>query len=82
MKRNMGTLDRGLRTFVVAPALIAAGFLVFQVGSIPSIICFALAAIMLATSTVSFCPLYVVPGVSTCPRAADGDGASRATAQR
>ncbi|HEY5076334.1 MAG TPA: DUF2892 domain-containing protein [Acidimicrobiia bacterium] len=57
MSRNMSTLDRALRSFLVAPAAIALAFVV-GAGSVGGIVLFALAAVMLATSAVGFCPLY------------------------
>jgi Protein of unknown function (DUF2892) len=70
VKRNMGTLDRVIRAIVIAPVLVVLGALVFQPGSPLSLIAFALAGIMLATSAVGFCPLYAPLGISTCPRRA------------
>ncbi len=57
MSRNMNNRDRALRTFLAAPAAIIAAFAVGP-GSIAGIVLFALAAIMLATSAIGFCPLY------------------------
>ena len=57
MSRNMNNTDRALRTFLAAPAAIIATFAVGP-GSIAGIVLFALAAIMLATSAIGFCPLY------------------------
>jgi len=57
MSRNMSTLDRWLRSFVVAPAAIAIAFVVGP-GSAGGVVLFALAAVMLATGAVGFCPLY------------------------
>jgi hypothetical protein len=57
MPRNMTNRDRALRTFLVAPAAIVVAFVV-GAGSIAGIVLFALAAIMLATSAIGFCPLY------------------------
>jgi len=57
MSRNMSNLDRRLRSFVVAPAAIVIAFIV-GAGSVAGIVLFAVAAIMLATSAVGFCPLY------------------------
>ena len=57
MSRNMNNTDRTLRTFLVAPAAIVVAFVV-GAGSIAGIVLFALAAIMLATSAIGFCPLY------------------------
>ena len=57
MSRNMSNTDRALRTFLAAPAAIVAAFVV-GADSIAGIVLFALAAIMLATSAIGFCPLY------------------------
>jgi Protein of unknown function (DUF2892) len=64
MSRNMSNLDRGLRTFLVAPIAIILA-VVIGVGSIVGIVLFALAAIMLATSAVGFCPLYTLFHIDT-----------------
>jgi hypothetical protein len=64
MTKNMHTLDRGTRTFVVTPVAIIAAVLV-GAGSIGGIVLFALAAIMLATSAVGFCPLYTLLHIRT-----------------
>jgi hypothetical protein len=57
MTNNMSSLDRGLRAFVVAPVALVLAFIVGP-GSIAGIVLFALAAILLATAGVGFCPLY------------------------
>ena len=67
MTRNMGNWDRGLRTFVVAPATIVAAFIV-GAGSVGGVILFAVAGIMLVSSATAFCPTYTVVGISTYPR--------------
>jgi Protein of unknown function (DUF2892) len=59
MSRNMSNLDRGLRSFVVAPISIVIAVLI-GAGSIGGVVLFALAGIMLATSAVGFCPLYTL----------------------
>jgi uncharacterized membrane protein YdbT with pleckstrin-like domain len=64
MSRNMNTTDRALRAFLVAPAAIVVAFVVVA-GSIAGILLFALAAIMLATSAVGFCPLYKLLHLNT-----------------
>ncbi len=68
MTRNMGTADRLLRAFVVAPAAIIAAILIGP-GSIGGIILFVVAGVMLLTSAVGFCPLYPLVKVNTCSRA-------------
>ena len=57
MTKNMNNLDRRLRAFVVAPAAVIAALL-FGAGSAAGVVLIALAAVMLATSAVGFCPLY------------------------
>ncbi len=64
MSRNMSNLDRGLRTFVVAPVAIVIAVLV-GAGSILGIVLLAVAAIMLATSAIGFCPLYTLLHLDT-----------------
>ena len=57
MSRNMNNSDRALRTFLLALAAIVVAFVV-GAGTIAGIVLFALAAMMLATSAIGFCPLY------------------------
>ena len=64
MTRNMSNLDRGLRALVVAPVAIVLAIVV-GAGSIGGILLFALAAIMVATSAVGFCPLYALLHLNT-----------------
>jgi hypothetical protein len=64
MSTNMSNLDRGLRSLLVAPAAIVLA-VVLGAGSIGGIVLFALAAIMLATSAVGFCPLYTLLHIDT-----------------
>ena len=65
MKVNMGRTDRLIRTFAVAPVLVILA-LVVGAGSVGGIILFVLAGVMLATSAVGSCPLYLPFGVNTC----------------
>ena len=69
MKRNMGTVDRALRTFAVAPVAIVLSVAVFGIGSVFGILALVVAGIMLTTSAVGFCPLYTPFGISTRRRA-------------
>jgi hypothetical protein len=64
MKRNMGKTDKTAR-------LIAAGigalFLAFRTVTGPLAVILAVIIVMLVvTSVVGFCPLYVPFGISTC----------------
>ena len=67
MKINIGSADRKLRAFVVAPVLVVAGLLVGPAGWLAIVLYYALACVMLATSAVSFCPLYALLGLRTVP---------------
>jgi Inner membrane protein YgaP-like, transmembrane domain len=64
MTGNMNRVDRGLRAFLLAPAAIIAAVLV-GAGSIGGIVLFALAAIVLATSALGYCPLYALLHINT-----------------
>jgi hypothetical protein len=64
MTRNMKTVERGLRAFLVAPVALVAAVLV-GAGSAGGILLFALAGVMLATSAVGFCPLYTLLHINT-----------------
>lgn len=64
MSPNMSNIDRGLRSLLVAPAAIVIAILAGPL-SLVGVVLVALAAIMLATSAVGFCPLYRLLHVST-----------------
>jgi DUF2892 family protein len=59
MSTNMSSLDRGLRSFLIAPAAIVIAIL-FGAGSIGGVLLFVVAGVMLATSAIGFCPLYAL----------------------
>lgn len=65
MKKNMGTTDKIIRTII---ALIAA-YLYFSgiVTGTLGIVLIVVAVIFLLTSLISFCPLYSIVGLNTCP---------------
>ena len=64
MKKNMGSIDRGIR-FIVA-LIIAVLFFTGKVTGTLGIILLAIAAIFVLTSFISFCPLYAPFGIKTC----------------
>ena len=66
MNVNLGSVDRKLRAFVVAPVFIVAGVLVGP-ASVPAIVLYALAGVMLGTAAAGTCPLYMLFGLRTCP---------------
>jgi len=66
MTKNMGGVDRIIRIIIA----IVVGVLYWQ-GIIEGTLAYvllALAAVFLLTSLVSFCPLYKIVGLNTCPR--------------
>jgi hypothetical protein len=67
MKKNMGNADRIIRILIAA----VVTFLFFS-GTITGtlgIILIVVAGVFLLTSLVSFCPLYTIFGLRTCPAA-------------
>jgi hypothetical protein len=65
MKKNMGTTDRIFR--VVVAAIIAALYFTGTLTGTLGLVLLVLAGVFVATSLVSFCPLYTLFGLSTCP---------------
>lgn len=65
MKKNMGSTDKLVRFTL---AILVAAVVYFEVveGTIAYIL-LAAAGIFVLTSLVSFCPLYSIFGLSTCP---------------
>jgi hypothetical protein len=66
MKKNMGTTDKIVRILIaiVIAVLYFSGTLSGTLG----IVLLALAGIFVLTSFVSFCPLYLPFGISTCKK--------------
>ncbi|NMM34743.1 MAG: DUF2892 domain-containing protein [Phycicoccus sp.] len=58
MNKNMGSADRKLRAFVAAPVLAIAGVLTGPATGLAFVL-YGLAVVMLATSAVGTCPLYL-----------------------
>ena len=63
MQKNIGGTDRIVR--IVLAVLLTVGAWMTGFGSIGGIILLVLAAVMLVTSAVGFCPLYAPFGFST-----------------
>lgn len=66
MKKNMGTADRIIR--VIIAAIIAILFFTKVITGTLGIILLVLAVVFVLTSLVSFCPLYLPLGISTCAK--------------
>ena len=63
MKKNMGTMDKALRT--IAAAIIAALYFTNVITGTLGIILLVLAVVFVLTSLVGFCPLYPLLGMNT-----------------
>lgn len=60
----MGSTDKIIR--IILAIVFAALYFTGTVTGIVGIILLVLGAVFLATSFISFCPLYTIVGVSTC----------------
>jgi predicted PurR-regulated permease PerM len=63
MKKNIGTLDKGIR--IIAIAVIAVLYFGGQISGIVGAVLGVVALILLLTSFVSYCPLYVPLKIAT-----------------
>ena len=58
MKPNMSPMDRKIRSFVIAPVLVILAIIFHSVAWL-MVVLLLLAVVMLATSAVKTCPLYM-----------------------
>ncbi len=65
MKKNLGSIDRTVR--ILLAVLIAGLYYGDIISGTVGIVMLVLAIVFLLTSLISFCPLYYLLGVSTCP---------------
>ena len=65
MKKNMGSADKVIR-LIIAVALVALYYFGVIAGTL-GIVALVLAGVFVLTSLVSFCPLYAIFGIRTCP---------------
>jgi hypothetical protein len=63
MKKNMGKLDRGIR--IIAAVVIAVLYFGDQISGILGAVLGVIALILLLTSLVGYCPLYVPLKIAT-----------------
>lgn len=68
MKKNMGSMDRIIRLILAAVFVIL--FATQMVTGTIAYILLGLAGVFALTSIISFCPLYTLFGLSTCPKEA------------
>jgi len=64
MKKNMGSMDRLIR--VIIAAAVAVLYFTGTITSTLGIVLLVLAGVFVATSLISFCPLYAPFGLNTC----------------
>lgn len=65
MKKNVGSTDKIVR-FILAAVFAALYFSGTVTGTLGYVL-LALGAIFVLTSLISFCPIYAIVGMSTCP---------------
>lgn len=65
MKKNLGSADRLIR--VAIAALVAVLYFTHVITGTLAIVLLVAAGILVATSLVSFCPLYAIMGINSCP---------------
>jgi hypothetical protein len=63
MKKNMGTIDRTIRTLLAV--IVVVLYLTGLISGLAATILGIFAAIFIATSIVGFCPLYTLLKIST-----------------
>lgn len=65
MKKNMGTADKLIR--IIVALVIAVLFYMEIISGTLGIVLLVASGIFLLTSFISFCPLYTIIGINTCP---------------
>jgi len=65
VSRNHGTVAREVRPELIAPLLIAPG-IPAGAETVVGIVLLILAAVMVATAAVGYCPMYAAIHASTC----------------
>lgn len=66
MKKNMGTVDKTVR--ILTAVLIIALYFTNIISGTLAIVLLIVAGAFIATSFISFCPLYLPLGISTRPK--------------
>ena len=66
MKKNMGSTDQIIR--IILAIVFAALFFTGTISGTLGYVLLALGGIFVLTSVISFCPIYAIVGLNTCPR--------------
>lgn len=61
----MGNLDRGIR--IVVAIVLAVLYFMGKIEGTLGYVALAVAAIFALTSLISFCPIYAIFGIKSCP---------------
>ena len=71
MKKNMGATDRIIRTLIAV--VIAVLYFTHIITGTLGIVLLVFSVVFLLTSLVSFCPLYTLLGINSCPLKKSGE---------
>jgi hypothetical protein len=63
MKKNMGTIDRVIRTLIAVMILLL--YFTHVISGTLAVILLILAGAFVVTSLLGICPIYLLPGLST-----------------
>ena len=66
MTRNMGTLDRAIRTVIAV--VVAVLYFTGRIEGTVGIVLLVFAAVFAVTSFIGSCPAYMLLGISTCEK--------------
>ncbi len=66
MKKNVGIVDKIVR--IVVAVLVAVLYFTNVITGVLGIVLLVFAGVFVITSFISFCPLYTLFGMSTCPK--------------
>lgn len=66
MKSNVGMVDKAIR--IIAAVVLTGLYFTGNLTGVWGVIALVVAAVLVLTSFVSFCPLYAIFGLSTKPR--------------
>ena len=72
MKKNMGTMDKAIR--IIAAVLVVALYFSNVISGFWAIILLIVSGVFIATSFMSFCPLYFIFRISTNKKSPEPDG--------
>jgi hypothetical protein len=65
MTKNMGNADRIIR--IIIAAIIGILYFTNVISGTLAIVLLVLSVVFFLTSIISFCPLYTIFGIKTCP---------------